>query len=102
MILWRKRLWKGESSDGSLREEFLDWFTKPVARDVEGALLHVVGEFWRDAHRSVKRSVQVFDHHTVLERLARTLIGGESMEVTALHSAAKEQHAAGVGEMPVH
>ena len=37
----------------------VDRFAEAVAGDVEGALLHLVGQARRDAHRPVKRGVQI-------------------------------------------
>src|SRR5262245_22438257 len=86
---------------GSLCEQFLDWFSKAVARDVEGTFLHIVGQLRRDAHRGVKRGMQVLNHHAILERLARAFVRRDAVEMSPLHSAAKEQHAASVGEVAV-
>ena len=46
--------------------------------------------------------MQVLDHHAFLNRLERTLVRRQAVQVTLLDSAAEEQDTTRVGEMPVH
>jgi NADH dehydrogenase/NADH:ubiquinone oxidoreductase subunit G len=88
--------------DSSSSKQIHDGLAHAVARDVEGALFDFVGQARRDAQRVVNAGVQIFDDHPVLDRFARTRVGGHAVQMAALDPAAKKQDAAGVGEMPVH
>ena len=46
--------------------------------------------------------MQVLDHNALLNRLERTLVRRQAVQITLLDPAAEEQHAAGVREMSVH
>jgi len=83
-------------------EEALYWFAEAVAGNVEGALLHLVGQARRDAHGLVEGCVQILDDDRVLDGRAGALVGCHPVEVAFSDAATEQQHGAGVGEMPVH
>src|SRR5438552_849503 len=90
--------WRLESSG----EQVEDGLPKPVTRDVEGTFFDFVAQPWGDAQGAENRGVKILDHDPVLDCLARTLVGRLAMEIAAFDSAAKHQHAPGVGKMTVH
>src|SRR5206468_3458434 len=85
-----------------LSKKIEDGFAFAVASDVEGPLLSHVAEPWRNAQGTEHGGVEVFDDDAFLQGLAGAFHGGFAVEISALHAAAEEQDAAGVGEMAVH
>src|ERR1051325_4754819 len=83
-------------------KKFRDRLSQTIARDTERALVDLVGKLRRNSDGAVNRGVQVLDDDAVLDGLARAFVGGQTMEVATLYSAAVKQHAAGVGEVTVH
>src|SRR6266576_6770118 len=81
----------------SLAEQCLDRLPLAVTCYIERPLFDFVREFGRDAQRVENARVQVFNNHAVFDRLARALIGGQTVEMAAFDSSAKQQHAARVG-----
>src|SRR5947209_2705638 len=83
-------------------KQLRNWFSQPITRHVKRPLLDFVGQFGRDSQGVINRSMQVLDYHALFERLARTFIGSDSVQISFLNPAAKKEHATRIGEVPVH
>src|SRR5207253_8494552 len=85
-----------------LAKQIQDRFSQAIAGYVEGAFLDFVAQPGRDSQRAVNRGMQILDDDAFVEGFARPLIGRAAMQIASFDASAEQQHAARVGEMPVH
>src|SRR5258707_396951 len=83
-------------------KQLADSLPLPVARDMYWTLLAFIRQISRYPHRPIQGRVQILDPDRILEGLTGPLIRGCTIQQPPPKAAAEDQHAARIGEVPVH